>query len=507
MTPSCLLIGFDGLRPDLVTPDLTPNLCRLKAEGVTFANHVTVYPSETRVVFPSLVTGTTADRHGMVGNRYLDRSAALHRMIDTADADILERIDAQTNGQLMTSPTIGEVLKEAGKSLAVLASTSRGATRCLNHKARSLNQICVSGHFVDIATPADQMTGLLKALGPLPPEPEPSAPDLEAQTLLTTAFLDHVWPKHRPDVTLLWYSEPDHSSHGCGVGAAETRQAITHADAQFGRILDWWLAEGRDDGVQLFADSDHGHITAHTRVSVRDALDGAGFRTGTAPGPDIDAVIVPGQVGAIYLTDRSDATIAKAAASLMDTDWCGPIVTRGRNTVDGVAPGTFAHGLVMAQHERAPDISFCFRSDDRIDAYGLAGGTFYDSALSEGLGVHGGLHPKELGSLAIAAGSAIKANAVSHLPSGVTDIAPTMLHLIGLSCAPTMTGRVLDEALDGAGHRTTAQQPKTEMFETGTPAFRQSLTRVRYGGSTYLTGGWRNEMPAPVAATKASAHA
>lgn len=507
MRPSFLLVGFDGLRPDLVAPGLTPNLCRLKAEGVILANHVTVYPSETRVAFPSFVAGTTPDRHGMIGNRYMDRSAASPRMIDTADAKLLEQIDAETDGQLLTAKTLGELLKSYGKSLAVLASNSRGATRCLNHKARSLGQICFSGHYEDVATPADKMADLLRSLGPLPPEADPGASDVEAQTLLTTAFLDHVWPKHRPDVTMLWYSEPDHSSHGFGVGAAETRRAITHADAQFGRILDWWLTDGRDDGVQLFAVSDHGHITAHTRVSVRDAMEGAGFRSGTAPGPGMDAVIVPGQVGAIYLTDRRETAIAKAVASLMDTDWCGPIFTRGRDTVDGIAPGTFASSLVMAEHERSPDISFGFRSDDRIDAYGLLGRTFYDSDLPEGLGVHGGLHPKELQSLAIVAGSAIKRNTTSHLPSGVSDIAPTMLHLMGLPGPATMTGRVLNEALEASPRPQADQLPETERFETGASGFRQTLTRASYGGSTYLTGGWRNEVLEPITAAKASAHA
>lgn len=506
MTNRCLLVGFDGLRPDLVTPELTPNLCRLTAEGVTFASHVTVYPSETRVVFPSFVTGATSNRHGMIGNRYLDRSATPPRMIDTADATLLERIDTETHGRLMTAPALGELLKQAGKSLAVLASNSRGATRCLNHKARSLGQVCFSGHFEDIATPADRATDLLRALGPLPPAAEPGTPDLEAQTLLTTAFLDHVWPKHRPDITLLWYSEPDLSSHFSGVGAAETKQAIAHADAQFGRILDWWLAEGRDAGAQLFAASDHGHITAHTRVSVADALKSAGFRTDTAPGPDVDAVIVPGHVGAIYLTDPSQAAMSRACSALMDTPWCGPIFTCDRSAVEGVAPGTFAQSLVMADHQRAPDIYFCFGSDDRVDEYGLQGGAYYDNDRRPGLGLHGGLHPKELQSLAIAAGSAFRTNVVSDLPSGVPDIAPTMLHLIGMPRPATMTGRVLNEALLAADEPQ-ADQPQAEQFEVGSSGFRQTLSRVRYAGSTYLTGGWRGHTPEQAVSEKVVADA
>ncbi len=486
MTTTCLLVGFDGLRPDLVSPELTPHLCRLKAWGVTFANHVTVYPSETRVVFASLVTGTTADRHGMIGNRFLDRSAVPPRMVDTADAALLERFDAETDGRLMTATTLGEALNDAGKSLAVLASNSRGATRCLNHKVKALEQLCLSGHFEDIATPADAASDILKALGPLPPAAEPGTPDLEAQTVLTTAFLDYVWPRYRPDVTLLWYSEPDLSSHFSGVGAPETKQAIAHADAQFGRILDWWMAEGHEVGVQLFATSDHGHITAHTRVSVADTLNAAGLTAGAALGPDVDAVIVPGQVGAIYLTDPTEAAIARASAALMDTDWCGSIFTRGRNDIDGIAPGTFAQGLVFAEHARAPDVNFCFLSEDQNDQYGLSGQTYYDSGLAPGLGVHGGLHSRELASVAIAAGSHFENGTTSTLPTCVSDIAPTLLQLLGLARPHSVTGRVLEEAFVEPDCKNSVPT-ETIVLETHLGEYAQTLNRIRYGDVTYLS--------------------
>ncbi|QRM32402.1 alkaline phosphatase family protein [Microvirga sp. VF16] len=84
--PRFLLVSFDGLRPDLIDRKLTPNICRLQNAGVTLAQHRTIYPSETRSAFPSLVTGTTASRHGMVGNKYVDRATTPPRYIDTSNA-------------------------------------------------------------------------------------------------------------------------------------------------------------------------------------------------------------------------------------------------------------------------------------------------------------------------------------------------------------------------------------------------------------------------------------
>ncbi|MCK1410397.1 alkaline phosphatase family protein [Bradyrhizobium sp. 76] len=61
-----LIVLFDGLRPDLVKPSLTPNLVRLQRRGAVLARQRTVSPSETRIALTSLVTGATPDRHGII---------------------------------------------------------------------------------------------------------------------------------------------------------------------------------------------------------------------------------------------------------------------------------------------------------------------------------------------------------------------------------------------------------------------------------------------------------
>ena len=52
-----LLVVFDGLRPDFVRPDTTPNLLRLAAMGTRFAKARSVFPSETRVCSATVATG------------------------------------------------------------------------------------------------------------------------------------------------------------------------------------------------------------------------------------------------------------------------------------------------------------------------------------------------------------------------------------------------------------------------------------------------------------------
>ncbi|UVC15503.1 alkaline phosphatase family protein [Mesorhizobium onobrychidis] len=481
-----LIVSFDGLRPDLVAPDLTPNLCRLQAYGITLSNHRTVYPSETRSAFPSFVTGSTTSRHGMVGNKYVDRSVTPSRYIDTADEVLLRKLDLESGGRLMSTQTLGEILASDGRSLAVLATNSPGTTRFFHHKAEDFRQVRLSGHFRGACTPDDLLAEAEELLGPLLPDPPSTEPDKAGQDWITSAFLEVVWPKYRPDVTVLSYGEPDITSHFHGTGAEATRSIIAHCDRQFGRVLDWWEAEGRAEGVQVIAISDHGHITGQTQVSVVDSLRRAGYRPGTAPALDVDVVVVPGQVGALYLADPSDERVARIVATITGEPWCGPVFTQAKNETEGIAPGSLGKHLVFIDHSRAPDVSFSFRANDSIDPFGLVGGTFYEDNLC--LGVHGGLHPKELAALGIIAGSAFPAaGSVSTTPSGICDFAPTILHLLRIAQPGSMTGRVLTEIVEPR-HKA-APEIRSEAFDVGLGRFRQVLRRVHVGPSTYIESG------------------
>ncbi|WP_204265625.1 hypothetical protein, partial [Enterobacter hormaechei] len=66
--------------------------------------------------------------------------------------------------------------------------------------------------------------------------------------------------------------------------------------------------------------------------------------------------------------------------------WCGPVFTAAQGDVEGVAPGSFARHLVFADHGRAADILFAYRSDSEADPFGLAGRT-WSADWGIGLGV------------------------------------------------------------------------------------------------------------------------
>ncbi|WBL77832.1 alkaline phosphatase family protein [Bradyrhizobium xenonodulans] len=487
-TKRFLIVSFDGLRPDLVTSKLTPNLWSLRKLGVTLANHGTVYPSETRSAFPSLVTGATTGCHGMVSNEYVDRASKPPRAIDTSDARLLRQLDIETGGKLYSVPSLGEILAAGGRSVAVLATNTPGTTRLFHHNAEDFGHIRLSGHFREVCTPDDILGEIEARIGPLPPAPPKTEPDRAGQDWITSAFLDVIWPKYQPDVTILSYGEPDTTSHFHGTGAEATRSIITYCDRQFGRVLDWWEAEGRQEDVQIFAISDHGHISGHTRISVADSLRGAGFNPGVAPAANVDVVVVPGQAGALYLADSDEAKVARLVATITSEPWCGPVFTRAKDEVNGIAPGSLSNRLVFADHVRAPDVSFSFRAHDIIDPFGLVGGTFYDNNRLPGLGLHGGLHPKELAAVGIVAGSAFPdIGSLSLLPSGICDVAPTILYLLEIDAPKTMSGRVLGDLLRPAS--TPEVAIRREVFEARLGGYKQVLRRVALGDISYIESG------------------
>ena len=110
--PYVFILAIDGLRPDVVRDEDTPNLKRLAREGaVCWRGRVSV-PSQTRVNFVTIATGAHADRHGIVGAGYRDGQW---------DA---QRTDTPNPGEgqnRVLVPTVFEALERAGYRTAYLA--------------------------------------------------------------------------------------------------------------------------------------------------------------------------------------------------------------------------------------------------------------------------------------------------------------------------------------------------------------------------------------------------
>src|SRR5688572_7088462 len=117
-TQRVVLVVWDGMRPDYVTEELTPNLCALAGAGARYRRAVGIYPSVTRPTTSSVSTGAYPAAHGVLSNIFVgppgDRA-----LIDTGDRASLERLRAINDGRMLAMPTLAEVVAAAGKTIVV----------------------------------------------------------------------------------------------------------------------------------------------------------------------------------------------------------------------------------------------------------------------------------------------------------------------------------------------------------------------------------------------------
>lgn len=466
-----LVVAFDALRPDMVTPELMPNLSAFADQGGRFTHNRSTFPTETRVNQTALVTGCYPSRHGIVGNRFWEPIASPDKLFNTGDEDQLSEGIRRLNGRLTDVPVLGEILAEHGKSLAVISSGTPGGTRMLHHKAEELEGFRLSLRRPDASVPAD----LPQSLDPIPPH---SVPSLEWLTYATDTYLNVVEGVRKPDVAILWYCEPDNSYHKMGPGAPENLAAIRHADAEFGRVLA--ELEGKD--INIITLSDHGQLgIPDEAIDLPARLSAAGYSAGEALTEGIDVAVALSSAGGLYVRNSNSDMISRIVEWLLEQPWCGPLFTRG-----GAVPGTLDLADVGMDHRRAPDIGLVLRSSDTPNSHGINGTTVHNSIYPPGGGIHGGLHAKELHSWLAVGGNAFRNAYVSDTPTGIIDVLPTMLHVLGVK-TPSVDGRVLVEALADFND---APEHKSELLISEKSGGRQTQIEISKVGETrYLDWG------------------
>jgi arylsulfatase A-like enzyme len=452
-----VMLAFDGLRPDMVTAEEMPNLARLAALGTRFAQARSVFPSETRVAAPSLITGCRPGGHGMVANTLFDVAVAPDRLLRTRlVADVLAM--ARGSESPLQRPSLGERLAAVGKTFALVSAGTAGAARLLHPAAERLGMFRWNVEEQDGAT-AEAMAALF---GPTPPHAVPNTPRLEHAARI---LLDYVLPKLRPDVTLVWLSEPDISFHWGGLRAPHGRVALRAADAILGRVMAWRDAQPDAAEIVIAVLSDHGHVTGRGKLSLAAELRRAGFRAGSGFAEGVDIVVAPASAPGLWFRDR--ALAPQVAEWLAAQPWSGPLLARDPAIVG--AGEAVPLGLLGSGHSRSADLIVTFAGSEETDEWGLPGHAPFDAPdVPEGGGMHGGLHRAELATVLVMQGGPVRRAAVAETPCDLTDLAPTLLDLLGLDHAGT-EGRPLraawDAAADAAPLRETIRLPRGFVLE------------------------------------------
>src|SRR3712207_6124715 len=153
--------------------------------------------------------------------------------------------------------------------------------------------------------------------------------------------------------------------------------------------------------------------------------------------------------------------------------------------------GTFPIADAQLAKEDGPEVIMSFRWNDNANQFGISGMIMADWNRAAGKGTHATLSRFDLNNTLIAAGPDFRRGYRSEVPSGNIDIAPTILHILGISPPGPMDGRVLREAMTWGVSE--APEVRTELREAkrsfGTAMWEQYLQLSHVGTHTYIDEG------------------
>ena len=211
-TPKVLVIGIDGVRPDVLAEVPTPNIDALTIGGSFTARTRTTTPSVSGPSWSSMLTGVWPDKHGVTDNEFGGRQYE-------AFPDFLTRIES-------IRPELGTFA--AVDWLPLMEIEGGGPT---------------ISDAVDVRVAMDgYVTGWA-----------------DGDVAVTAAAVAHL-SEADPDALFVYLGNPDETSHQHGSIGMEYREAIAMSDQQIGHLVEAVRARptfGEENWLVLIS-TDHG---------------------------------------------------------------------------------------------------------------------------------------------------------------------------------------------------------------------------------------------------------
>jgi arylsulfatase A-like enzyme len=545
-----VVVVWDGMRPDFVSEKTTPTLWKLAREGVTFRNHHAVYPSATMVNGTALVTGVYPGKNGVIANYEYRPEIDRKRSINVESPAAVSKGDELSGGKYISVPTITDLVQRAGERTVIasaktvgllldrrcgdragrvngaaspLSKRERREVRASNSHANETEKTltlpsplgrerrthpskeddidvsaaknCVT-LFAGQALPRDVLTPIVAALGPFP------SAHLQRDGWTTKAVTDFLWKDGVPALSVIWLGEPDLTEHESAPGAPPALAAIKSSDENLAAVLSALDRQGVRETTDIFIVSDHGFSTIKRSVDLRKILKDAGWNVQTefSDEPKPGDIMLVGNGGSVlvYVIGHNATITARLVEFFQQSDFAGVIFT------NHPSPGTFRLDQAKIDNPRAPEIVLAFRWSDSKNQFGVPGMIDADWQRAAGQGTHATLSRFDMHNTLIATGPDFHRGEVDDLPSGNVDVAPTILHILGIKPPQQMDGRVLSEAMVSVDQAAAGRKTETKTIEAkkeftvGT--WRQSLQISCVGSTIYLDEG--NGAFAPNAGTK-----
>jgi arylsulfatase A-like enzyme len=300
-----VIVVWDGLRPDAVDAEDTPNLFRLREIGTEFADHHSTYPTFTMMNSASFATGGFPGTAGFYGNVVWQPGAEgkdssgkpvdFRQPVFSEDYAVLDDLGRQLQGRLLLTPTLFEAAQKAGIATFALGKNGAAYLQDLKRGGMLLDEktvlpLWLAKDLQGFGVPLPATAPYAYGLGNLtlssangdptlfqPPErlkdgvssdpTDASGSRFKAGLdYMVAAYVDQVLPRKQPRLSLLWLRDPDSTQHSYGLGTRNWHDALRATDAMLGRIRDKLKQLGLDPVTDLIVVSDHGHSSVSGAV-------------------------------------------------------------------------------------------------------------------------------------------------------------------------------------------------------------------------------------------------
>ncbi|MGI8305851.1 alkaline phosphatase family protein [Saccharopolyspora hattusasensis] len=423
--PLVVLLVVDGLRAVDLTESALPRLFELVEDGVRCVSASTVVPSVTRAAAASLVTGRLPRHTGVLGNRIWTPGG----LVDTASVcELLAMRSAR--GRVVEARTLGEILAAEGRRLMVVGSGSPGCAYLLHSEVDSVGGALVMAAFdpvVGPVLPVDLRDEVRRWHGPPPARGADSREILAwGVDVASGAFFDGV----DPDVLLFWCGEPDEVRHAHGVDAAPVRDVLARIDEELGRLVSVLRGKGRP--VNVIVTSDHGMVDLPPGAVLGAEL----FADLPEHLAERATICINAAAAAIHLPAETPSAVHRELAL-----WC-----RGQAWADTVfmsepdlVPGVLPMKQAGCDHPHLGP-AVLVTADPRALPVSTSG---------QRAATHGTLLHEDIRIPLVMQGPAFARSLVVDRPVTVTDILPTLLHVLGVPAPGRLDGIPITEAITG----------------------------------------------------------
>jgi len=388
--PTVIVLSWDGVRYDYLDrqddrQDL-PALSRMQREGARAERLVPPFPSSTFPSHVTLATGTYADRHGIVANRFFDPARSSGE--DPAE------FDYSNDASWIDAEPLWAAAERQGVRSAVFfwvgSETDwrgRGATyRMTPFKSR--------------VSERTKVAQLLEWL---------DLPDAE-----------------RPRLLMSYWHGADHAGHSNGPDSSAVEKALRKQDGELQRLLHGLDQRGAWQTTTLLIVSDHGMVAVSEAIDARSVVREAGVAA---------RVVHASGVARVYLRDPEDRAAARRAA----------LALSALEGIDAWTLDELPSHLRYAHPTRVGQVVAVATPPRVFRAGGLKARA--SRALRGSTGAHG-YDPSvvpEMSGILLALGRRVGKGV--QLPTArAIDLAPTVARLLGIDPPQHSEGRALDLA-------------------------------------------------------------